>query len=38
MSLKGFKEIETNKVEMEIVISRDAFENAINKVFVVGRD
>lgn len=33
MSLKGFKEIETNKVEMEIVISRDAFENAINKVF-----
>lgn len=33
MSLKNFKEIETNKVEMHIVISRDAFENAINKVF-----
>lgn len=33
MSLKNFKETETNKVEMDIVISRDAFENAINKVF-----
>ena len=33
MSLKNFKETETNKVEMDIVISRDTFENAINKVF-----
>lgn len=33
MSLKNFKEIETNKVEMEIVISKDAFENAVNAVF-----
>ena len=33
MSLKNFKETETNKVEMDIVLSRDAFENAINKVF-----
>lgn len=33
MSLKNFKETETNKVEMDIVISRDVFENAINKVF-----
>lgn len=37
MSLKNFKEIETNKVEMDIVISRDAFENAINKVFLKAR-
>ena len=33
MSLKNFKEIETNKVEMEIVIAKDAFENAVNAVF-----
>lgn len=33
MSLKNFKETETNKIEMEIVISKEAFENAINKVF-----
>ena len=33
MSLKNFKETETNKVEMNIVISRETFENAINKVF-----
>ena len=33
MSLKNYKETETNKVEMDIVISRDTFEDAINKVF-----
>ncbi len=33
MSLKNFKETEINKVEMDIVISKEAFENAINKVF-----
>ncbi len=33
MSLKNFKEIETNKVEMDIVISKEAFENAVNAVF-----
>ena len=33
MSLKNFKEIETNKVELDIVISKDAFENAVNAVF-----
>ena len=33
MSLKNFKETQTNKVEMELVISKEAFENAINKVF-----
>ncbi len=37
MSLKNFKEIETNKVEMNIVISHDAFENAVNKVFAKNR-
>lgn len=37
MSLKNFKEIETNKVEMNIVISHDAFENAVNKVFAKSR-
>ncbi len=33
MSLKNFKEIETNKVEMEIIISKDAFEAAVNNVY-----
>ena len=33
MSLKNYKEIDTNKVEMNIVIAKDVFENAINKVF-----
>ena len=33
MSLKNFKETKKNKVEMELVISKEAFENAINKVF-----
>ncbi len=33
MSLKNYKEIETNKVEMDIVISKEAFENAVNGVF-----
>lgn len=33
MSLKNFKELETNKVEMEIVISKEAFEDAVNAVF-----
>ena len=33
MSLKNYKEIETNKVEMNIVIAKDVFENAINAVF-----
>ena len=33
MSLKNYKEIETNKVEMDIVISKEAFENAVNAVF-----
>ncbi len=33
MSLKNCKEVETNKVEMNIVIAKDVFENAINKVF-----
>ena len=33
MSLKNFKETATNKVEMEIIISKEVFENAINKVF-----
>lgn len=37
MSLKNFKEIETNKVEMNIVISHEAFENAVNKVFSKNR-
>ena len=37
MSLKNFKEIETNKVEMELTISKDAFEAAINKVFLKAR-
>ena len=38
MSLKNFKEIETNKVEMDIVISKDAFENAVNAVFKKNRN
>ena len=33
MSLKNFKETETNKVEMDIVISKETFENAVNAVF-----
>lgn len=33
MSLKNYKEIETNKVEMDIVISKEAFESAVNSVF-----
>ena len=33
MSLKNYKEIDTNKVEMNIVIAKDVFENAINNVF-----
>lgn len=33
MSLKNYKETQTNTVEMDIVIARDTFENAINKVF-----
>lgn len=33
MSLKNFKEIETNKVEMDIIIAKDVFENAVNAVF-----
>ncbi len=33
MSLKNFKEIKTNTVEMEIVIAKDVFEDAVNKVF-----
>lgn len=37
MSLKNFKEIETNKVEMELTISKDAFEAAVNKVFLKSR-
>ena len=37
MSLKNFKEIETNKVEMELTISKDTFEAAINKVFLKAR-
>lgn len=37
MSLKNFKEIETNKIEMELTISKDAFEAAVNKVFLKAR-
>ena len=33
MSLKNYKEIDTNKVEMNIVIAKDVFETAINNVF-----
>ncbi|MBR2020944.1 MAG: hypothetical protein IJ939_00775, partial [Clostridia bacterium] len=33
MSLKNYKEIDTNKVEMNIVIAKDVFENAVNAVF-----
>ena len=33
MSLKNYKEIETNKVEMNIVIAKDVFETAVNNVF-----
>lgn len=33
MSLKNYKEIDTNKVEMNIVVAKDAFEAAINNVF-----
>ena len=33
MSLKSCKEIETNKIEMDIVIAKDVFENAVNAVF-----
>ncbi len=33
MSLKNYKELKNNKVEMEIVISKDVFENAVNAVF-----
>ena len=33
MSLKNYKETKTNTVEMEIVISKEVFENAINNVF-----
>lgn len=33
MSLKNYKETETNKVEMDIVISKEAFEVAVNNVF-----
>ncbi len=38
MSLKNFKEIETNKVEMDIVISKEAFEDAVNAVFKKNRN
>ena len=37
MSLKNFKEIATNKVEMELTISKETFEAAINKVFLKAR-
>lgn len=33
MSLKNYKEIDTNKVEMNIVIAKDVFENAVNAVY-----
>ena len=33
MSLKDFKETAANKVEMNLVISKEEFENAVNKVF-----
>ncbi|MBO4950743.1 MAG: trigger factor [Clostridia bacterium] len=33
MSLKNYKEIDTNKVEMNIVIAKDVFETAVNNVF-----
>ncbi|MBR4978975.1 MAG: trigger factor [Clostridia bacterium] len=33
MSLKDFKESSANKVEMNLVITKEAFENAVNKVF-----
>jgi len=33
MSLKKFKELKNNKVEIEIVISKEVFEDAVNKVF-----
>ncbi len=37
MSLKNFKEIETNKIEMELTISKEAFEASVNKVFLKAR-
>ncbi len=37
MSLKNYKEIETNKVEMNIVIAKDVFEKAVNDVFMKNR-
>ena len=33
MSLKNVKETKTNTVEMDIVIAKDVFENAVNAVF-----
>ncbi len=33
MSLKNFKELKNNKVDMTIVISKEVFENAVNNVF-----
>ncbi len=33
MSLKDFKEVAANKVEMNLCVSKEAFENAVNKVF-----
>ncbi len=33
MSLKNFKETKTNTIEMDIVIAKDVFENAVNAVF-----
>jgi len=33
MSLKNYKEIDTNKVEMNIVVAKETFEDAVNKVF-----
>lgn len=38
MSLKNFKETEKNKVEMNIVISKEAFEEAVNAVFKKNRN
>ena len=38
MSLKNYKEIETNKVELDIVISKEAFENAVNEQALHGSD
>ena len=38
MSMKQYKEIDAGKVEMDIVIAKDVFEAAVNKVFLKNKN